>query len=100
MSSRFHPAEVKDAAIADYRASGDPYYVVAARHGVSRGALHSWVNPEGVKPRKKKTWEPDEIALTNGHWGPNSRGIQIWQPCFFNTIHDCTINHQETRNAA
>jgi hypothetical protein len=100
MSSRFHSAEVKDAAIADYKASGDAYHVVAARHGVSRSILHAWVNPDGVPPRRKKTWEPDELALTNGHWGPNSRGIQIWQPCFFNTIQACNINHQENPHAA
>jgi hypothetical protein len=66
MSSRFYSDAVKGAAIADYKATRDPYRIVAARHGVSRGALHSWVNPDGVPPRKRKTWEPDEIAYTGG----------------------------------
>jgi hypothetical protein len=100
VNPRFYSDAVKDAAIADYHTTRDPYRIVAARHGVSRGALHSWVNPDGVPPRKKKTWEPEEIALTNGHWMPNTRGVQIWQPCFYNTIHDCNINHQENTNAA
>lgn len=100
MNGRHHTDEAKDAAVADYRASGDTYRVVAARHEVSRSILHSWVNPDGVPPRKKKTWGSEEIALAGGHWGPNRRGIQIWQPCFFNTIQACNINHQENRNAA
>lgn len=94
MSSRFHSAEVKDAAIADYKESGDPYHVVAARHGVSRGALHSWVNPEGVKPRKKKTWEPDELELTGGQW-VTVRGVKRWQPFVKETVR--AMSDQERR---
>lgn len=49
MSSRRHVSEDRRAAaVADYHTSGDPYAVVASRHGVSRSALHSWVNPDGV----------------------------------------------------
>lgn len=59
-------AEARAAAVADYRATGDPYYVVGARHNVSRSALHSWCNPHPDKPRGPFTWPEDEVAYVGG----------------------------------
>ena len=73
------PDAVRQAAVDDYRTSGDSYADVAARHGVSRGALHSWVNPTEPKKREPKTWAADELALTAGRW-VNVRGVMRWQP--------------------
>jgi hypothetical protein len=73
------PADIRQRAIDDYLAGSDPYAVVAARHGVSRASLHAWVNPDGVKKRKPKTWGADELALTGGRW-VNVRGVMRWQP--------------------
>lgn len=56
------PDDIRQHAVDDYLTSGDTYAIVAARHGVSRAALHSWVNPNGVKKRKPKTWAEDELA--------------------------------------
>jgi len=47
--------EVRAAAIADYRESGDTIAIVAARHGVGRSTLGSWVNACG-----------DDIAYVGG----------------------------------
>lgn len=60
------PARVRQAAVDDYRTSGDTYAIVAARHGVSRGALHSWVNPNGGRKRNRKTWDEAEVAYVGG----------------------------------
>lgn len=60
------PDHVRQAAVDDWHATKDPYHVVAARHGVSRSVLHAWVNPEGVKKRKPKTWAEDELAYIGG----------------------------------
>lgn len=84
------PPAVREAAIRDYYADPDVTAAeVAARYGIARSTFSGWVN--GIR---------DDVALTGGHWGPNSRGVQVWQPCFFNTIHECNINHQENTNAA
>lgn len=69
----------RTAAVADYHATGDPYYIVAARHGVSRSALHAWVNPHPTKPRGPFTWAEEDIALTGGDWVVR-RGVRYWQP--------------------
>lgn len=69
--------ETKAAAVADYLATRDPYAAVAARHGVSRSVLHSWVNG-GPSKRRAKTWGADELALTGGRWVV-VRGVQRWE---------------------
>ncbi|WP_163168082.1 hypothetical protein [Arthrobacter sp. Alg241-R88] len=94
MSER-HTDHTKDAAIHDYLTTGDPYSVVDGRHGISRSALHAWVNPDGVKKRKPKTWGADEVALTGGHWTPKG-GISVWQPCFYASVDACDINHRNS----
>lgn len=60
------PDHVRDAAVADYRTSGDSYKEVAKRHGISRSRLHALVNPEGVKKRKPKRWGAEEIEYVGG----------------------------------
>lgn len=67
-------------AVADYHQTRDPYATVAARHGVSRAILHSWVNPKPIKARGPKVWPEDEIALTGGRWvlDPIAR-VQRWE---------------------
>lgn len=59
--------EQRAAVVEDYRSGTDGIRTVAARHGVSPTALHSWVTPP--KPRVRK---PDhlreEFALTGGRW--------------------------------
>ena len=47
MSGRPHSLDVRLAAVADYRESGDIIAVVAARHGVARATLGTWVNSVG-----------------------------------------------------
>lgn len=80
MSTGFRtPDDIRQAAIDDYLATGDPYHAVAARHGVSRAALHAWVNPNGGKKRTAKAWGADEIALTGGQWVV-VRGVRRWEP--------------------
>lgn len=64
--SRLVDEATRAAAVADYRATGDPYYIVAARHGVSRSALHCWVNPNPRKPRGPFTWTEEEVAYVGG----------------------------------
>ena len=66
-------------AVADYHQTRDTYAAVAARHGVSRAALHAWVNPKKREPRGPKSWTEAEIALEGGRWvlDPVAR-IQRW----------------------
>jgi transposase-like protein len=42
---------IRAAAIADYRASGESLLIVSRRHGVSKTALASWVNPKSRQYR-------------------------------------------------
>jgi hypothetical protein len=86
------PDDIRAAAVADYLESGEPYAVVAARHGVTKSSLCDWVNPRRRRERSMR-WTEEEIALTGGHWVGRA-GTCIWQPCFFDSPHDCTINHQ------
>lgn len=74
--SRPTPA-TKAAAIADYRKSRESYADVAARHGISRATLHTWVNPTVRPKRGGFTWAEKDIVLTGGRW-VNDRGIQRW----------------------
>ncbi len=30
-----------------------------------------------------------EVALVGGHWMPNPRGVQVWQPCFYDHVQTC-----------
>lgn len=63
-----HPQHVRDAAVADYYASGDTIQQVADRHGVPRGTLGGWV-------RKR-----DDV-LTGGQWVLDLvRRVQVWRP--------------------
>lgn len=64
--SRLVSPSARADAVADYHRTGDPYYVVAARHNVSRSALHSWVNPSPSKPRGPFTWAEEEVAYRGG----------------------------------
>lgn len=77
MSSRYVSDEKRAAAVADFHASGDAYYIVAARHNVSRSALHSWVNPKPHKPRGPWEWPEKEVALTGGRW-VTVLGVKRW----------------------
>ena len=79
MSSRYIDGDRRDAAIADYKTSGEPFKVVAARHGISSSALHSWVNPEPRRKRDRGLWGADEIELAGGRWilDPRTR-VQRW----------------------
>lgn len=60
------PDHIRQHAIHDYLTSGDTYAVVAARNNVSRSTLHAWVNPDGIKKRKPKSWGADELAYMGG----------------------------------
>lgn len=71
------PEHVRAAAVADYKASGDGYRAVAARHGISPSRLNVLVNGKRPKSRRK-TWGADEIALTGGRW-VNVRGVMRWE---------------------
>ena len=110
------PARKRRKMIADYVA-GMSQNAVARKYGVSPATAHRFVKEAGVsrnltaakalefadlRARKaaEKAKAEDELSLSNGHWMPNRRGIQVWQPCFFTSVQTCTINHQENRNAA
>ncbi len=77
MTSRHLTPAARAAAIADYKASGDSYAVVAARHGMSRTHLHALVNPG--KKRARKQAEQEEVALTGGTWVRDGL-VMRWQP--------------------
>lgn len=77
MSSRKIPDDIRQAAVEDYKTSGDPYAVVAARHGISKSRLNALVRGPGAK-RKPRTWGADEIGLTGGRW-VNVRGVMRWE---------------------
>lgn len=89
------PDHIRAAAVADYTNGSEPLITVAARHGVSKAALWSWVKQPDPRKRTRDHWTEEEVALTDGHWTPNSRGVQVWQPCFFTSAQRCTINHQQ-----
>lgn len=106
MSRRTYTSELKAAVVADY-ASGLSMRAVAELHGVAESTLCGWVHEAGVSrsngegkkasARKKRDLE---FGLHDGHWTPNRRGVQIWQPCFYTSAQTCNINHQENTNAA
>lgn len=87
------PAPIRAAAVTDYQTSPDPLTVVAARHGVSKAALWTWVKQPDPRKRIRDNWTEEEVALNGGHWIPNTRGVQVWQPCFYDNAQTCTINH-------
>lgn len=117
----------KAAMVADY-AAGMSSIAVARKHSSSSTAVLRYVREAGVgrsheeaKARQRElreaaaakearrqarirryleAREEAENTLTGGHWTPNGRGVQVWQPCFFTSAQTCTINHQENRNAA
>ena len=64
--------ETKAAAVADYLTTRDPYAAVAARHGVSRSVLHSWVNGG---PKKPKSAQDEEIA----YLGASDFDPRVWE---------------------
>ena len=102
-------AETKAAILADY-AAGMSTGAVARKYGVSSNTAHRYVHKAGiarslrgakaVERRRRKAAYDAEYGLGEGHWTPNRRGVLIWQPCFYDSPNICTINHQETRNAA
>jgi transposase-like protein len=71
------PDDIRAAAVADYLESGEPYAVVAARHGVTKSSLCDWVNPRRRRERAMR-WTEEEIALTGGRWVGRG-GIQVWE---------------------
>jgi transposase-like protein len=71
------PDDIRAAAVADYLESGEPYAVVAARHGVTKSSLCDWVNPRRRRERSMR-WAEEEIALTGGDWVVR-RGVRRWQ---------------------
>lgn len=101
--------ETKAAILADY-ADGMSTTAVARKYGVSSNTAHRHVHQAGIArslrgakaiERRRRQAEYDrEHGLSGGHWTPNRHGIQVWQPCFFNTAQTCNINHQEIPNAA
>lgn len=105
MSRRATPEE-RAAALADY-AEGMSMKAVAKEHGLSESTVHGWIHRAGIsrtngagKRLSAQRKRDLEFGLHEGHWTPNSRGIQVWQPCFFTSAQTCNINHQENRNAA
>ena len=60
------PPSTRAEAVADYRASGDPYHVVAKRHGVSRSTLYGWVNGSKHTPRTPREWTDAEVGYYGG----------------------------------
>lgn len=63
-----YPDAIRDAAIADYYASGDDAQDVAARHGIPRSTFGKWVNQSHVPEP-----EVDPFEYVGG-W-INDRGI-------------------------
>lgn len=51
MSSRFHDPAARDAAIADFYASGDSMSAVAKRHGIPRATFTAWVSEGDIAYR-------------------------------------------------
>ena len=98
MSTYRHAEELIAAVIEDYLA-GLSIATAAVKNGVSPKTAHNWVRDAGVV-RSLTEAKDAEKALMGGHWMPNSRGVQIWQPCFYPSIHVCNINHQENPHAA
>ena len=97
--SRRATTEERAAALADY-AAGMSMKAVALEHGFSESTVHGWINKAGIarsngagKRISAQRARDIEFGLHDGHWTPNRRGIQIWQPCFFNSTQTCTINH-------
>lgn len=56
VTRQFVPGEVRDAAVADYYASGDSIATVAGRHSIPRSTLGGWV----------KRGEADALAYVGG----------------------------------
>lgn len=97
--SKRHNSETKAAALADY-AEGMSMKVAAKAHGLAESTLHGWIHEAGIArangPAKRISAQRKrdlEYGLHDGHWTPNARGIQVWQPCFYTSAQTCTINH-------
>lgn len=60
------PDHIRDAAIADYKASGQSLLIVSRRHGVSKAALSSWIKPGHTKRVRKSPWSDAELAYIGG----------------------------------
>lgn len=78
------PEPIRTAAVDDYRSSGDSMTVVAKRHGVSKTALASWINPKTaswINPktstRNRKNYNECD-GLTGGRWVV-VRGVRRWE---------------------
>lgn len=98
--------EAKAAMLADY-AAGMSSNAVASKYGVAAATAHRHIKAAGISrslssaiAAAQKARIDAEFGLDGGHWMPNLRGIQVWQPCFHDSIQTCTINHQENPNAA
>ena len=66
MTTRHHSPDARQAAIDDYRTSGDTYATVAARHHMTKSYLHELVNPRKNTRGGRFTWAEDEIAYQGG----------------------------------
>lgn len=88
-------AAIRIAAINDYRNTGDSMTVVARRHGVSKTALSSWINPRPSKTRVR-TYGADEVALTGGRW-VGVGGIQRWESFTTRTDDDDDLTEHQRR---
>ena len=92
MSTYRHPEELIEAVIKDYL-TGMSTTTAAVKNGVSPKTANNWVRDAGVI-RTHAEAKQAETVLMGGHWMPNTRGVQIWQPCFYDSVHACNINHQ------
>ena len=97
--SRHHTSEQKAALLADYQ-SGMSMAMCAEAHGIAESTAHGWINKAGIsrgngdaKRLSAKQKRDAEYGLGAGHWTPNSRGVQIWQPCFFSSAQVCNLVH-------
>ena len=98
--------ETKAAVLADYL-DGMSQKAVARKYGISPNTAHRYIHGAGISRDVKtaqraaqKAIYDREYGLGEGHWMPNHRGVQVWQPCFFNNAQTCNLNHQENTNAA
>lgn len=90
MNTRHISQPIREAAVADYYASGDSAAVVAARHGIARSTFSAWVTRDRG------------VGLSGGRWVPNSRGVQVWESFAprpaeddYLTDHQRLVKHEE-----
>lgn len=99
------PEDVKAGVLTDY-AAGMSTLGVSRKYGIGSASAHRIVKAAGISrtmrgaKERARARRDAEYGLNGGHWMPNPRGIQVWQPCFYDSIQRCNINHQENTNAA